>query len=824
MRNFLLLLSLLTTGMFASAQQLSHRDSRPVSTLVEKPVVMQHNTNHTATPHNPQSSSSRALTSILHSQRIGSAGNLLSIIEGSCNQIDVYDSLNLVTFIHRSDPAILPSSNIATYRYDVSKNRGTTWTSDIGTITNNGTIDNQTICGRFPQAVIYNTPGNTIADSAHLIYAGTWHDNNTWCGQMRGRGKLSGDVSTYNVHIDPINNKHVAIAAGMCKGALGVFWNVNAAYSGTFTAGADAITTGVIVQKGVWNTVTRDVDWNSVTLPQTFADMDNAGATVSAATAFNIAFDPTGQYGWVSALADITADADSTYDPTFWKTTDYGATWSTAISVDLDAVQGVVSSLSPFLVNGDPATMVPTTSFDADLSVDVNGNPHLLTTIGSGTEYSIQAAGYGVWDITYDATAIAGCEWKGIHLADINTLRGTFTGDNPAQTMDNRPLISRSPDAHKLFFFWAESDAAFLGSTDNDIPNLFERAIDVVAGKMTPVMNITEGDSLWGGETSATQGGVFGGSIYPTVGQTCLKNGNNYNLPIVFTQVDYNHDPSTGLGSSDQPAAFWYVDNVNVPESDFAQPLDQVAPSITLNGSDTVTILLNTLYTEDSATAFDCTDGVIVPTIQNAPDTSIVGVYDVIYIATDAAGNSDTVVRTVIVGATPVADFTWSFPVNACKAQFQDLSANLPASWSWNFGDGSGSTSKNPVKTFAGNGTYNVCLTATNSFGTSVQVCKDVTVTGCVSGINDLDLSKQINMFPNPSNGKVAITVEGNVSSELTVTVYNILGETVVNPVTYKAGTTNMQFDLSSSANGVYLVKIQSKNESTVKHLTITHK
>jgi len=317
---------------------------------------------------------------------------------------------------------------------------------------------------------------------------------------------------------------------------------------------------------------------------------------------------------------------------------------------------------------------------------------------------------------------------------------------------------------------------------------------------------------------------VFGGSIFPTVGQVCLKNGNNYNIPTVFTQVDYNHDPSTGLGSSVEPAAFWYVDNINIPESDFAQPLDQVAPSITLNGLDTVTVLLNTSYTEDGATAFDCTDGVIVPVIQNSPDTSVVNNYTVLYIATDAAGNSDTVVRTVIVGATPVADFTWSFPANACKAQFQDLSANGPTSWSWNFGDGSGSVVKNPLKTFPGNGVYNVCLTATNSFGVSTTVCKDVTVTGCVSGINDLNLASQINMFPNPSNGKVAVTVDGNVSSELTVTVYNILGETVVNPVTYKAGTTNMQFDLSSAANGVYLVKIQSKNESTVKHLTITHK
>jgi hypothetical protein len=52
-----------------------------------------------------------------------------------------------------------------------------------------------------------------------------------------------------------------------------------------------------------------------------------AGSTVSASTAQNIAFDPTGQYGWVAVLGDITpGTADAVYDPIFWKTTDFGAT------------------------------------------------------------------------------------------------------------------------------------------------------------------------------------------------------------------------------------------------------------------------------------------------------------------------------------------------------------------------------------------------------------------------------------------------------------------------------------------------------------------
>jgi PKD repeat protein len=823
MRNYLLFMSLLTAGLVTNAQQYAHKDNKAMR-LVERPVVMQGNHTPVNTAPNHQHRSTRSQGAILNSQRIGSAGNLLTIIDGGCNQIDVNDSLNAVVFIHRNDQTLVPATgNVAMYRYDISKNRGASWTSDIGPITNDNSIDNDLINGRFPQAVIYAPTGTTTVDSANLVYSGTWHDNNTWSGQMRGRGKLSGQISSYNVHIDPINNKEVAIATGMCKGAPGVFWNANVSYNGTFTAGNDAITNGIIIEKGVWNNNTKDVDWTYQLINQAFVNQDNNGSTVSAATSHQIAFDPTGQYGWFSILGDIDVDNDSTYHPIFWKTTDFGANWTGPIVVDLNQVQGVKESLNPEIVTGDPASMMPTASFESDLSVDVNGNPHLLITVGSGSEYSIQTAGYTVWDITYDASAPSGCNWKGIRMANINTLRGTFTSENPGQTMDNRPLICRSEDGNKLFFFWLESDITVHADPldrSNDSPDLFGRAIDVVAGTMTDVVNITGGDTLWSGYSANNEIGVFGGALFPMVSQTALKNGNTYNIPLVLTQPDYNHDPTQGFGSSEAPAAFWYIDNLNFSSADFSQNLDQVAPTITLNGLDTAIVLLNATYNEEGATAFDCTDGNITPVIQNSPNTGVAGTYNVLYIATDAAGNSDTAVRTVIVGAIPVADFDWGFnPAN--RANFLDQSTYSPTEWIWRFHDGSGSTLKNPSKIYQANGTYQVCLRAKNAFGTSAEVCKDVTVTGV--GINDPELEQSISMFPNPTTGKVSLTVNSDVTTQMTVTVYNILGEQVINPVTYKAGTTNMIIDVTSVSNGVYFVKIQGNNTTAIKQLTVSH-
>ena len=78
----------------------------------------------------------------------------------------------------------------------------------------------------------------------------------------------------------------------------------------------------------------------------------------------------------------------------------------------------------------------------------------------------------------------------------------------------------------------------------------------------------------------------------------------------------------------------------------------------------------------------------------------------------------------------PIADFSFVVGSNGSVA-FTDLSDNYPTSWSWNFGDGTAvSTQQYPTHVFAANGTYNVCLTATNAGGSSTAVCKQVTVTG----------------------------------------------------------------------------------------------
>ncbi len=91
------------------------------------------------------------------------------------------------------------------------------------------------------------------------------------------------------------------------------------------------------------------------------------------------------------------------------------------------------------------------------------------------------------------------------------------------------------------------------------------------------------------------------------------------------------------------------------------------------------------------------------------------GSYSVTLIASNGFGNS-TVTETDYITVAPLADpdFTTSSDENTIT--FTNTSTNA-TSYSWEFGDGTGSTEENPTHTYPDDGEYTVILTATNNCG-----------------------------------------------------------------------------------------------------------
>ncbi len=74
---------------------------------------------------------------------------------------------------------------------------------------------------------------------------------------------------------------------------------------------------------------------------------------------------------------------------------------------------------------------------------------------------------------------------------------------------------------------------------------------------------------------------------------------------------------------------------------------DSTPPVITLNGSNPVTVIKGTRYTDAGATANDDRDGNVTVTTSGSVDINSVGSYTLTYSATDKAGNVSTKTRTV---------------------------------------------------------------------------------------------------------------------------------------------------------------------------------
>jgi len=101
------------------------------------------------------------------------------------------------------------------------------------------------------------------------------------------------------------------------------------------------------------------------------------------------------------------------------------------------------------------------------------------------------------------------------------------------------------------------------------------------------------------------------------------------------------------------------------------------------------------------------------------------GTFNVCLTASNSTG-SNTACQEVQVFLPPVAAFDIDTIGNGTFV-FNDLSANTPLSWAWDFGDGSTSDQQNPSHTYNIPGTFNVCLTAVNEMGENM-ICQSLTV------------------------------------------------------------------------------------------------
>ena len=173
------------------------------------------------------------------------------------------------------------------------------------------------------------------------------------------------------------------------------------------------------------------------------------------------------------------------------------------------------------------------------------------------------------------------------------------------------------------------------------------------------------------------------------------------------------------------------------------------------------------------------------------------GIYTVI--VTDTNGCMQTTSFNII--EPPANQVSYNYTMNDLMVYFTNTSS--VGANSWDFGDGSTSSSSNPFHTYASNGTYNTCLNLTTSCGV-ITYCEDITVFDS-STIDIKEITSDvIKVYPNPSKGIFNI----NFSSEkdISINVFDITGRRVF----FKEfiNTKELMVNISDKLPGTYILQI----------------
>ncbi|MCB9235731.1 MAG: T9SS type A sorting domain-containing protein [Bacteroidia bacterium] len=497
--------------------------------------------------------------------KIGRASNVYSHLRQEQNNVYADNSLGdgMVVYLHRHDVTIWGGGASANgkLRYDISIDGGNSFSSDVGVLNSTYTRP-----ARYPNVTGHNPNGETSAVDTKLFYCAPTLDNQPdWDGHVTGYGAVQTSGSpTYTEHYGLLG-QNTLLPGGLTRSDDNTFWAVDAAYSGN----GDSI----YVYKGTYSN--NDVSWGrSHALAPNHYTGNNNGSPVMVGP--NMEFSPDGTVGWIAWLGDLVGGHDSLLSPCFIKSTDGGVTWgdTSAYEVDLRNIPWIYDSLTSFWVNIDSVTGDtvpagsgnPTCGFDFDLTVDNNGNPHLVVIIGNGTSPGGDPPAYSIFSginkfIADIYSSDGGTTWDATYLAPILTFRGEFgTPDDQGAllNMDNVCQASRTPDGTRIFFSWVDSDTSVIGfgESDNLAPNLRIASKRITDGKQTCWKRITDGDQIWDGKI-----------MYPMMSPEVLSatSGNRHYLPLVYFNM-VNNDQ---LG----PTEFLYIGNdAQILESDYMDP------------------------------------------------------------------------------------------------------------------------------------------------------------------------------------------------------------------------------------------------------------
>ncbi len=187
---------------------------------------------------------------------------------------------------------------------------------------------------------------------------------------------------------------------------------------------------------------------------------------------------------------------------------------------------------------------------------------------------------------------------------------------------------------------------------------------------------------------------------------------------------------------------------------------------------------------------------------------STVGAKTIKVVVTDANGAVDSLTQSVFIEDVPVANFTLIQQNDSTIKVFNGASgAN---SFVWDFGDGNTSLAQNPTYQYDSSSTFTITLSVDGNCGSDVAT-EDVLIQ-LVNSENILATAENISVFPNPSEGRYTVNIDG-LKEDLTLHVIDVQGRILrtwqqPNPTS----TFTKTIDITDFAEGVYFLQIQTES------------
>jgi uncharacterized repeat protein (TIGR01451 family) len=323
---------------------------------------------------------------------------------------------------------------------------------------------------------------------------------------------------------------------------------------------------------------------------------------------------PVGSPPTISCPANITANTDPGQ---FSASVAFSVTATGTPAPTVDCKIGATSITSPHTFPVGTTTVQCTATngvgSPASCSFDVTVNDNQTPTISCPA------------DITTNA-ASGSCD------ATVNVGTPTVNDNDPNVTVngvrsDSQPLNAPYPKGTTTIT-WTATDTAGNSASCQQTVTVNDATAPVITLNGASSMTVECHDSFT--DPGATANDTCDGSVAVNVSGSV-----NVNVPGTYT-LTYNASDSSG--------------NAATPVTRTVTVVDTIAPVITVNGANPMTVECHTTFTDPGATATDACDTNVPVSTSGSVNTNVPGTYTLTYNASDDSGNNATPkTRTVIV-------------------------------------------------------------------------------------------------------------------------------------------------------------------------------